>query len=41
MNTEFTAEPGKPFVVVTRTIHAPREVVFKTVADPTLTPHWW
>ena len=41
MNTEFTAEPGKPFVVVTRTIHAPREVVFKTVADPTLIPHWW
>ncbi|MGE5123933.1 MAG: SRPBCC domain-containing protein [Acidobacteriaceae bacterium] len=41
MNTLLTARPGESFVVVTRTIHAPRELVFNTVTDPTLLPQWW
>jgi uncharacterized protein YndB with AHSA1/START domain len=40
-NTEFYAPPGKQEVIVTRMIHAPREVVYKTVTDPLLVPRWW
>jgi uncharacterized protein YndB with AHSA1/START domain len=40
-NTEFIALPGRQEVIVTRMIHAPREVVFKTVTDPLLVPRWW
>jgi uncharacterized protein YndB with AHSA1/START domain len=39
--TEIIAAPGKQEVIVTRTINAPREVVFKTVTDPLLVPEWW
>jgi uncharacterized protein YndB with AHSA1/START domain len=39
--TIITALPGSQAVIVTRTINAPREVVFKTVSDPLMIPHWW
>jgi len=34
-------EPGKQEIVMTRTFDAPRELVFKTMMDPTLIPQWW
>jgi uncharacterized protein YndB with AHSA1/START domain len=40
-NTRIDASPGKQIVIVTRTINAPRELVFKTVTDPLLVPEWW
>ena len=39
--TEIIAEPGSQEVIVTRMLNASREVVFKTVTDPLLVPHWW
>ncbi len=39
--TTFTAEPGKQEVVLTRVFDAPRELIFKTMADPNLVPQWW
>lgn len=39
--TTITAEPGKQEVVITRTFDAPRDLVFKTITDPTLVPQWW
>jgi uncharacterized protein YndB with AHSA1/START domain len=39
--TEIIAEPGSCYVIVTRIINAPRDVVFKAVTDPTLIPQWW
>jgi len=39
--TEIKAPPGKQEIIVTRTYHAPREIVFKTVTDPKLIPQWW
>src|SRR4030066_614634 len=38
---DITAPPGRQEVIVTRMIHAPRELVFKTVTDPILVPQWW
>jgi uncharacterized protein YndB with AHSA1/START domain len=40
-HTLITAAQGSPLVIVTRTINAPREIVFKTVSDPLQVPHWW
>jgi uncharacterized protein YndB with AHSA1/START domain len=40
-NTVITAAPGTQVVIATRTINAPRELVFKTVSDPLLVPRWW
>lgn len=37
----FTAEPGKPEVVVHSTFDAPLDVVFKALSDPNLIPQWW
>ena len=39
--TTITAEPGKQEIVITREFDAPRELVFKVVADPELLPQWW
>src|SRR5512143_1660283 len=32
---------GTQEVIITRHIHAPREVLFKTLTDPLLVPKWW
>ena len=39
--TVITAVAGSQMVIATRTINAPREIVFKTVSDPLMIPHWW
>lgn len=39
--TTITAEPGKQEIVITRVFDAPRDLVFKTVTDPSLIPQWW
>jgi uncharacterized protein YndB with AHSA1/START domain len=39
--TEFEVVPGKQEVVMTRVFDAPRELVFKTCADPKLFSKWW
>lgn len=41
INTEFRAPPGIPEVFIRKTIHAPREIVFKTVTDPLQINDWW
>lgn len=41
INTEFRAPPNTPQVFIRRTIHAPREIVFRTVIDPLQIPDWW
>ena len=33
--------PGKQEIVGSRLFDAPRELVFKTMTDPTLIPRWW
>ena len=38
---EYSIEPGKQEIVMTRTFDAPRELVFKTMNDPALIPQWW
>jgi uncharacterized protein YndB with AHSA1/START domain len=38
---KITAPPGMPMVLITQTIHAPRELVFKTITDPLQIPKWW
>jgi uncharacterized protein YndB with AHSA1/START domain len=40
-NYKITAPPGKPEVIITQTIHAPREIVYKTITDPLQIPKWW
>jgi uncharacterized protein YndB with AHSA1/START domain len=40
-NYKITAPPGKPEVIISQIIHAPREIVFKTVTDPLQIPKWW
>ncbi len=40
-DTKINAPRGKQEVVVTRTYHAPRELVFRAVTDPKLIPEWW
>ena len=39
--TNIIAEPGKQEIVITRVFDAPRELVFKTITDPSLVPQWW
>lgn len=38
---DYTIEPGKQEIVMTRTFYAPRDLVFKTMTDPNLIPQWW
>jgi uncharacterized protein YndB with AHSA1/START domain len=40
-HTVITATPGSQVVLASRTILAPREVVFTTVSNPLLVPYWW
>ena len=39
--TEFAVEREALQVVMSRVFDAPRELVFKTYADPELKPRWW
>ena len=39
--TQFTAEPGKQTIVITRLFDAPRRNVFQAYTDPNLLPYWW
>jgi uncharacterized protein YndB with AHSA1/START domain len=38
---DFRIEPGKQQMVITRMFDAPRELIFKTITDPSLIPQWW
>jgi uncharacterized protein YndB with AHSA1/START domain len=38
---DYTIEPGKQEIIMTRTFDAPRDLVFKTMTDPNLIPQWW
>lgn len=38
---EFQVVPGRQEVVMTRVFDAPRELLFKTFADPKLFSKWW
>jgi uncharacterized protein YndB with AHSA1/START domain len=38
---KVVAEPGKHTIVMTRELHAPRDLVFKVYTDPKLIPQWW
>jgi uncharacterized protein YndB with AHSA1/START domain len=38
---EYTVEPGKQELTVTREFDAPRELVFKAFTDPGLFARWW
>lgn len=39
--TQFTIEPGKQEIIMTRKFNAPRQRVFAAYTDPTLIPQWW
>ncbi|HEX9990598.1 MAG TPA: SRPBCC family protein [Chloroflexia bacterium] len=39
--TNVIAEPGKQEIVITRTVDAPRDLVFKAYTDPNAIPQWW
>jgi uncharacterized protein YndB with AHSA1/START domain len=39
--TKLIAPPGRQEIIVTRTYNVPRTLVFTTVTDPKLIPHWW
>ena len=39
--TNLIAEPGEQEIVMTHVFDASRELVFKVVTDPNLTPQWW
>lgn len=39
--TTFTAEPGRQDVIITRTLAASRQRVFRVMTDPALLPRWW
>lgn len=38
--TNIVAEPGKLDIIITHTLDAPRELVFKAYTDPDLLPRW-
>lgn len=38
--TQITAEPGTPFIVITREFDAPRDLVFRAYTDPELLVRW-
>ncbi len=40
-DTKIQALPGKQEIIVTRTYHAPRSLVYKIVSDPKWIPEWW
>jgi uncharacterized protein YndB with AHSA1/START domain len=40
-NVNLVAKPGKQEVTVTCILDGPCELVFKTITDPDLLPHWW
>lgn len=35
------AEPGMHEIIMSRVFNAPRELVFKTMTNPTYIPQWW
>jgi uncharacterized protein YndB with AHSA1/START domain len=39
--SDYTIEPGKQEIVMSRTFDAPCDLVFKTMTDPNLIPQWW
>ena len=39
--TEFTIEPGKQEIFMTRVFDAPRHLVFKAHTDPQMVAKWW
>jgi uncharacterized protein YndB with AHSA1/START domain len=39
--SQFTIEPGKQELTITRVINAPVEAVFKAHLDPVAIPQWW
>jgi uncharacterized protein YndB with AHSA1/START domain len=39
-NTQITAEPGMPWIVITREFDAPRELLFRAHTDPELLVQW-
>ena len=39
--TNVIAEPGKQEIIITRTVDAPRDLVFKAYTDPNAIPQWW
>jgi uncharacterized protein YndB with AHSA1/START domain len=39
-NTQITAEPGMPQIIITREFDAPRELVFRAHTDPALLAQW-
>ena len=38
---KIVAEPGKQEITITRTLNAPRELVFRAHTDPSIIPQWW
>ena len=40
-STFTAAKKGDREIVLTREFDAPRDLVFKTMTDPTLIPKWW
>jgi uncharacterized protein YndB with AHSA1/START domain len=39
--TTITAEPGTPFIDITREFDAPRDLVVRAFTDAELIPQWW
>jgi uncharacterized protein YndB with AHSA1/START domain len=39
-NTQITAEPGTPHIIITREFDAPRDLVFRAYTDPELLVRW-
>ena len=39
-NTQITAEPGMPQIIITREFDAPRDLVFRAHTDPELLAQW-
>ncbi len=39
--TNFSVEPGKQEIIITRLFDAPREGLFKAMTDPALIAKWW
>jgi uncharacterized protein YndB with AHSA1/START domain len=39
--TNIQALPGRQDIIVTRTYNVPRDLVYKTVTNPSLIPEWW
>ena len=39
--SNLIAEPGKQEIIITSTVDAPRDLVFKAYTDPNAIPQWW